>query len=256
MGSIISTNSYAGNVMNSIFSSLGSNDSTGLTSLLGDYNAIKNGSYLKLAKKFYASEASDVKTTSKTNEKNNTTRTDAVQGSTKKETTAAMKAANSAVGSLQKLMDSSLYQKVDSKDADGMSVNDYNKDAIMSSLKDFVGNYNSLIETAGDSDNSMTLEAGARMVKQTKVYANALRSVGISIGDDNKLTLDEEAFSKADMTDVKSLFTGSVSFGKNTQSKMLQIYSAESASQSTVYGLYSSQSANTLSIGSMFDSMF
>ena len=94
------------------------------------------------------------------------------------------------------------------------------------------------------------------MTDQTAVYNRALSRVGISIGEDNTLSLDENAFATADIADVESLFTGSVSFGKNIQMKMLQVYSAEAVGQNISDGLYSAQAVNNVSVGNMFDSLF
>ena len=67
---------------------------------------------------------------------------------------------------------------------------------------------------------------------------------------------DEETFNKADMADVKNLFTGSVSFGKNVQTKMYQIYAPANDSLKAMDSLYSSNGTKSLSTGNMFDTLF
>lgn len=272
MSNIINVSSYASNTVNSIFKSLGTNQSSGLSSLLGDYYSIQNGSYLRMAKKYYANKSTGDSSTGS----NNTTskvdkeKLDALDGKTDKTSagtassdksagskTDTMKLANTAVKSVGNLTETSLYNKVDKKNEDGTTTKDYDREAILSNLKTFVNDYNNLVKSAAASDNSATVQAGSRMTNQTAVYSSSLEDIGITIGKDNTLVLDDKKFGEADMTDVKSLFTGNVSFGKNTQLKMLQIYSADSLDTSNINGLYSSQATNnTYSVGNMIDSLF
>mgnify|MGYP004508754593 FL=1 len=250
MSSMFNVNSYAGNTMNSIFRSLGTNNSSGVSGLLGDYYSIQNGSYLKMAKKYYAKKAS----TDSSSKTDSTTTVDkdkldainklsgtstSASGSKKTET---MKLADKAVNSVGDMLDSKMYE--------------YDREAILKGLKNFVSDYNSVVRSTAKSDNSSTVAAAEKMTNQTAIYGSALEKIGVTIGKDNTLTLDEDAFTKADITDVKSLFTGSVSFGKNTQMKLLQIYSADATGQSGFNSLYSSQATNNYSIGNMFDSLF
>ncbi len=250
MSSMFNVNSYAGNTMNSIFRSLGTNNSSGVSGLLGDYYSIQNGSYLKMAKKYYAKKAStdsssktDSTTTvdkDKLDAINKLSRTSTSASGSKK--TETMKLADKAVNSVGDMLDSKMYE--------------YDREAILKGLKNFVSDYNSVVRSTAKSDNSSTVAAAEKMTNQTAIYGSALEKIGVTIGKDNTLTLDEDAFTKADITDVKSLFTGSVSFGKNTQMKLLQIYSADATGQSGFNSLYSSQATNNYSIGNMFDSLF
>ncbi len=253
----VNVSNYASNTINSIFRSLGTNQSSGMSSLLGDYYAIRNGSYLKMAKKYYAGEVPEKKSVSNTVsdklKENDKTSNSKSKSNT---TTETMQAANTAVNSVGKLLDDSLYQKTVKTDSNGNQVEDYNRDAILGNLKTFVSDYNSLVKSASSSDRLATVQAGQRMTGQTAVYRRALSQIGISIGEDNTLSLDEKKFADADMTDVKSMFTGNVSFGKNIQMKMLQVYSAESIGQNMTSGIYSAQSTGAWSVGNMFDSLF
>lgn len=236
MFNIDTTNTY--DYMNNFFSGLNSNSSTsGTSSLLGDFYAVQNGSYYKLAKKYYATEEAQSNTDEKTLD-------------------LAKSAAQDAVNSLGKLMDDSLFKKVEITDEDGNKTTDYNKSEILEAVKAFAEDYNSVIENTGELDDKSTLKSGVRLVDQTDVYGAALSRVGITIGTDNKLTVDEEAFNKADMTDVKNLFSGSVSFGKNIQTKMYQVYASANDSLKAMDSLYSSNGTKSLSTGNMFDSLF
>lgn len=268
MSSYFNVNNNASSIMNSIFSSLGNNSSSKQTGMLGDYYAIQNGSYYKMAKKFYANKTSGTSQTSKTDTSSLTQKLEALntgsassvgsryKTTSKKVNTETMKATGDALSTLGNLMSNKLYDKLSTTTADGIVTEDYNKSAILSNVQGFVKEYNNVINKVGDSSNKQTLESGVRMINQTKIYSNSLQAIGITVGDDNQLKLDEEAFAKSDMKDVKALFSGSVSYGKNIQNRMMELYSAESMSQTAVSGLYNSNAVSQLSVGSLFDSMF
>ncbi|MBO5390136.1 MAG: hypothetical protein J6A59_18740 [Lachnospiraceae bacterium] len=224
----------------SFFGNTGVNGTSSNNNFLGDYYAVQNGSYYKLAKKFYANSSKDETEGAKVDEKS----IELVKSS-----------AQEAINSLNKLMDDSLFKKVEMTDKDGNKVVDYDKDKILDKLKTFVEDYNSLVEDAGEMDGDNSLKAGVRMVDQLKVYRSSLAQIGINNEGDNTLKIDEEAFKTADMTDVKSLFTGNVSMAKNMQSKLLQVYSATNVDLNSTSGLYSSQAIKNVTIGNMFDSL-
>lgn len=244
----ISNNTNTYDYMNSFFGGLNSNGQTGssygTSNLLGDYYSIKNGTYLKVAKKFYASEeGKNVKfgTTAEIDEK----QTELIKND-----------AEAVLGSLSKLMNSSLYKKVETTDESGNKILDYDRKGIMDNLKAFVEDYNELIKNTAEGNDNRTLKNSVRLVNQAKVYEGALSSIGISIKSNNTLEINEESFDKANMTDVKSLFTGSVSFAKNIQSKLFKVYSSAADALNAVDGIYSANGKGSISIGSMFDNMF
>lgn len=264
MGNYILGNNYASNTMNSIFNSLGgSNKSYGsfgissMAGMLSDYNSIKNGTYFKLAKQYYGTNSSArVKAKEAAEEETKTKKKDTTKETSETTKTETMKAAQTAVESLDKLAKSDLYAKVEKKDAEGNKVEDYNRDAILKSVKTFVDDYNKLMKTAGESKTWSTRHAASQLAEQTKGYKYTLDAVGISIDKDNLLVIDEEKFGEADMEKVKDLFKSSLSFGRSTQTKMLQVYSTDSQAQSMMSGIYSSKSTSTVYAGSMFDDMF
>lgn len=246
--SAFNVNNNTNDYMNGFWGGMNSNSQSGgifgATNFLGDYYSIKNGTYYKVAKKYYSSADSGNNKSGSGNKVDD------------KKTALAKSAAESAVGSLNKLMNDRLYNKVETTDADGNKVMDYDKKSILSNLKSFVEDYNELVKSTGDVDDNGTLKNGVRLVSQTKVYASSLSVVGVSIKSDNSLEIDEEAFNKANMTDVKSLFTGNVSFAKNIQNKFLKIFSSASNALDGSDSIYSSQAKQNMSIGNMFDDMF
>ena len=126
--------------------------------------------------------------------------------------------------------------------------------AILKNVKAFVDSYNSVLDSAENSDKSNVLKDAVRLVNQTGNYSNALSKVGITIQSDNSLKLDETVFSQADMQDVKQLFAGDYSFGSNTQNRLLQMVSDASSSISN--SLYTAQGTTSAAVGSIYDSLF
>lgn len=216
------------------------NSNTGLTGLLGDYNAIKNGSYLKLAKHYYATDGAKEATQKKfSNYKSN------ISG-TQEEDKLTKASAEGAWKDVTALRSDKLYQTKE----DGT----YDSAAITNQVKQFVNSYNSVIESTQDSNHTGVLRSASRLVTQTGNYKDALSKIGITVQSDNTLKLDETAFAASDMKNVKDLFAGDFSFGSNTQSKMLQLISDAG---STLSGLYQANGTTASStIGSLYDSLF
>ncbi len=228
--------------MNSFFGNSSNKNNVGgfNTSLLSDLYSVQNGTYLKVAKKFYSEDQVAKRETSQVTDKN----MELVKSSSE-----------NAVSSLNKLMDDDLYKKVSKTDDKGNTTYDYDREQILDTLKNFVKDYNEVVENAGEMEGEDSLKAGVNMVKQVKFYQANLARVGISIESDNTLKIDEDEFNKAEMVDMKNLFGGSVSFGKNLQSKLLQVHSATAQELNNTNGLYSAQAVQNASIGNMFDSL-
>ncbi|MCH5204961.1 MAG: hypothetical protein J1F03_09430 [Oscillospiraceae bacterium] len=97
-----------------------------------------------------------------------------------------------------------------------IDVDEYKKVA-----QDFVDNYNAMIEKVGNSDNQNVLRQGVYMVNQAKVYSSALQRAGITLGSDNKLSLNDD-LSKITATNVKSAF-GNMGFASKVESRARNI---------------------------------
>ena len=90
-------------------------------------------------------------------------------------------------------------------------------------MKSFVSDYNTLI-TAGSKVNDLSMSSKmSGLVKETNSHADMLASVGITIGKDNKLVLDEEKLAGAEIDNFVKLFKGSGSYGDNISFKASEI---------------------------------
>lgn len=94
-------------------------------------------------------------------------------------------------------------------------------DAYRAQAQSFVDSYNSMIEKVGNSDNNGVLQKGVLMVNTGKVYSSSLGRAGISVGADNKLSVNDD-LSKVKASDVKFVF-GTNGFSDKVIQKSRQI---------------------------------
>ena len=139
--------------------------------------------------------------------------------------------------------DKSLFTKKQTTDKDGKVSYEYDTDKIYKAASDFVDSYNKMLKEGGDSNTNSILRSTKSMVNLTKANSNMLSKVGITIGTDNKLSIDETAFKKADMNTVKSLFhtTGGFGYQTSVQAGMIESYAKSEAEKANTYnksGMY------------------
>ena len=208
-------NGYDSNSINALFSSMGTSNSgstasNGLYGInLSDYASIKNGSYGKLVKSYYAL---DEEPTKDKKSKNDTDDTDATIRNIK---TASDDLKDSAAALYT---NKSLFEK----DANG----EYDMEAIYEKLNTFVEDYNALIEGVGSAETESIAKAGASVVNATSNHADMLSKLGISIsGADYTLTIDKEKFMKSNISDVKTMLSGVGSFAYQVGAKASRVYS-------------------------------
>jgi len=208
-------NGFDANSVSSLFASLGtgstsSNSSNGTLGInLNDYASIKNGSYGKLMKSYYAL---DEEPTKDKKSKNDTDDTDATIRSIKS-------ASDDLKDSAAALYSSKgLYEK----DANG----EYDMEAIYEKVSAFIEDYNSTIEAVGSAETESIANAGASLVNNTTNNIDMLSKLGISVsGADFTLSIDKEKFMKSNIADVKSMFSGVGSFAYQVGAKASRIYS-------------------------------
>lgn len=218
-----------------------------IASSIGDYAAIKNGSYRTLVKAYYAKQAGEteeVKGANKTENKKDSTATvgtnAGVSASVEKKTmvelsTKADSLMTSADALMQKGSDS-LFRKKEVTNPDGTTGYEYDTDKIYKAVKDFVDDYNAMISQVAKSDNASVLDKGLDMIEDMATYEKFLQELGITIQEDDTLAVDEDAFKKADMLDAKSMLQGSVSVvGKTYQNaaELERVASSAAKSDST-----------------------
>lgn len=180
------------NSINSLFSMMGNKQQSASSSIL-DYNTVNSTAYRKAVRAYYQQGGDQAVSESKT------------ALNTMKNNATAMK--DSALA----LNDKSLFEP----DSDG----NYKLDAIKDAVNEFVKNYNSVVENAANSDSTEALRNGVWMVNATKKNENLLAKVGITIGENNKLSFNESRLTKANISSFKSTFLGTSSFGNRMSKK-------------------------------------
>lgn len=229
------------NFWSGMFGTSSSSSSNGLSSLynsLGDYNSINSGSYKKLLTAYYKNTDDDSTTKTTTTKKTTSTTVNQTMTAVKKKTDALQDAAATL---LEKGSDSVFASE--------------DKTEMVSTVKDFISAYNSTITEVADASGNVATKASS-MISNTKAYEKSLAEIGITIGDDNKLSLDEDKLTSADITKVKELMNSSSSFVGQTAKKAIEIGAAAQNAANGV-GTYSSTgSYNYLNMSDYFNTYF
>ncbi len=184
---------------------------------LSEYHSIKSGAYGKALKTYYAQDVEESKETSKTEKEENkktTTGNTAVDKLTEVE--GNVSTLTESADKLIKRGTDSLFQMkemtVKNEDGTTSKVEDYDVDAIYNAVNDLVKKYNTLLESVEDSDNGKVVNAFEDMTDMVAGYKDKLSEVGITIGEDNTLSVSKDDFKAADVADMKTLFNGKNSF--------------------------------------------
>lgn len=197
--------------------------STGGTFSLGDYAAIKNGSYKKLLKAYYAKQDAEKSTIS----------SDAMKNSSLVKSSAdALKKSANALNN-EALWEKKQITKKDEKTGEETTVEDYDWDAITKAVKSFVDDYNSLVKLAGNSDSKDVLRNAVWMTGMTESNDNLLSKAGIAVGKGNQMELNEDILKKADISTLKTLFTGHNSLADKIATKANSISNAAARTSGT-----------------------
>ena len=220
------TSKYNSNVdYSALFGGTSDSSSVGNTNMLSDYAAIKNGSYGKLMKAYYAKKLTLMKTS-----------------------------ADSLKKSADALNDASLWEKKkikkkDEKTGEETEVEDYDWDAITKKVKSFIDDYNDVVKEAGESNTKDVLRNASWMTGMTDKTSHLLSKIGITIGKGNKLELDEDELKKADISSLKTVFTGYNSFAGKTAQKATGISNAANRANATYTnnGTYSKKDSSLTS---------
>jgi hypothetical protein len=248
--------------ISTLFSSLSSSSSSsgisGLSSLLSEYYSIRSGSYSKLMKAYYAGVDNSAVTSaynSAVSSTTSSTSTAADDTSTIKELQNTTDNLTSAAKDLYTTGSKSVFSKTTTTGEDGKTTQSYDTDAIYKSVKSFADSYNSVLEAADKSADSKVQNSVIGMINYTKTESGMLGKLGITIGSDYQLSIDEDTFKSADMSVAKSLFsgTGSYAYTIATKSAMTNSYADLEASQANTYSSTGSYSS-TYSSGSIYNS--
>lgn len=231
-------------------------NSLGNLNFLSDYASIKNGSYGKLMKAYYAKDAADkaASTGKDTETKKKSISTAADSAKTLSEIEKAADTMKESADSLLVKGSKSVFRKKNEK---ATVSEEYDTDAIYKAVSGFVTDYNDLLgKTSAASSKNLQSKADT-LAAVTIANAKLLSRVGITVNSDSSLSLDEKAFKKSDMGTVKNLFgtTGAYGYKVSAQASMIDYTAAKESTRSNTYtanGTYS----NVYSAGNILNSFF
>lgn len=219
------------------------------STLLSDYGLIRSGAYKKLMNAYYG--------------KNKTESSDSMSDTDKTENVEKinLKSIQSEAGSLKKaaadLRSGKVFEPVENKET---GVKEIDKKAITKQVKAFVDSYNKTIEAAGNADTKSVLRKTIWMINDVKVNAGLLEDVGITIGADNKLTLNESELDEAKMSTLKSVFSGPGSVADKVMQKASELNRLSGAAMNTAsksrVSYDSAGDYTSLSTSSIYNSFF
>ena len=231
-------------------------NSLGNLNFLSDYASIKNGSYGKLMKSYYAKDAADkaASTGKDTETKKNSISTAADSAKTLSEIEKAADTMKESADSLLVKGSKSVFQKKNKKTT---ASEEYDTDAIYKAVSGFVTDYNDLLSKTSAASSKNLQSKADTLAAVTTANAKLLSRVGITVNSDRSLSLDEEAFKKSDMGTVKNLFgtTGAYGYKVSAQASMIDYTAAKESTKSNTYtanGTYS----NVYSAGNILNSFF
>lgn len=197
--------------------------SAGSTFSLSDYAAIKNGSYGKLLKAYYAQQ--DAQKAASVG--------DSVQKSTLMKTGADALKKSAEILNNGGLWEKKVIKKRDEQMGKEVEVEEYDWNAITKAVKSFVEDYNDVVEQSGDANAKDVLRNAVWLTGMVESNEKMLSKIGISVSKGNKMELDEEALKKADISSLKTLFTGHNSLADKVAMKAKNISNAAARTSGT-----------------------
>lgn len=215
---------------------------------LADYASIQNGSYQKLTKSYYAkADKEDSTTTSKESTKTiNTVLSDS--DSLKESADALIKKGQDSLFSKKEVTTTA-------EDGTKKTSYGYDLDSIYKATSDFVNDYNNMLDSSAKSSDKGVLLQASNMTSATSRQSKLLAEVGISIGSDNKLSIDKEAFKSANVSTLKTLFhdSNSLAYQVSARASQMNYYAQRQLSDNSTYNASGSFSGSGSS-GSLYDS--
>lgn len=192
--------------------------SNSMNSLYGDFATRKSGSYRKLIKSYYSEQKkmnSEIKKAkdelsafkSQKNDKTTNEPVNSTLNAMKKESD-GLKTAAEALGN------DDLWKAKDGE---------YDLEKISGAIKSFANEYNDVIEQSSKVSSKNISQTTNYMKSLTKTMSKALAKVGVNVDKDGKITVDEDAFKKADVKTLKSIFGGKASYGSQIAEKAQEI---------------------------------
>lgn len=201
----------------------------GLVGLATEFNSIRSGSYGKLLRAYYK----------------------------KMEQEGATEAIQKETANRQLVGGNASSLKSAAKTLSKMDFSKASDEESLKAIKDFVSAYNSVIDTADDVNSKGILRNAVWMTNIMGKSAGLLGELGISIGENNQLTLDETKWADASKTTKASLFNGRQGLAEKMIYKASQMTNASSEQASFTASAYKGNGDYTeVTAQSMYEDLF
>ena len=202
----------------------------GLTNLATEFNSIRSGSYGKLLSAYYKKMNSG------------DSATEAIQKENENRHLVGSNA--SGLKSAAKTLSKMNFAEASEEDS-------------LKAIKNFVSSYNSVIDTADDVNSKGILQNAVWMTNITKKSAGLLNELGISVGKDNKLTLDEDKWNSAHTSTKTALFNGRQGYAEKMIYKASQMTNSSAEKASFTASAYKDNGDYTkVNAQSMYEDLF
>ncbi|MCI9072471.1 MAG: hypothetical protein HFH80_06605 [Lachnospiraceae bacterium] len=211
-----------------LFSSVGSAAGNAASSnWLGDYAAIKNGSYGKLMKAYYADsnggsawQSTGTTASSKSNKSNVLDRIleEKRHPKVSKEAQKANAELTSGLSSLKTSVSVLQNDKTYTDTANGQSA----ADKVISAMKSYVSEYNNVVNAAKNSTLANKTAYVANVMSSTAANAEKLSEIGLTVNSNGTLELDEAKLKEAGVSKVQEMFSSKniMSYGSTVASRL------------------------------------
>lgn len=213
----------------SLFSSVGSAAGNAASSnWLGDYAMIKNGSYGKLMRAYYAeaksSSTGQSSSTTSTGRKSNSSNVlerileEKRNPKVSKEAQKANANLTTGLSSLKTSVSTLQNDKLYTDTANGQSATD----KVVSAMKAYVSDYNDVVNAAKGSTLTNKTAYVANMMSTTAANADKLSEIGISVNSNGTIELNEAKLKSAGVSKVQEMFSAKdiMSYGSTVASRL------------------------------------
>ncbi len=206
-------------------------NTSGLAGMLGDYSAIRSGSYSKLMKSYYGEQSSSISRGSSSSRSKNVL--DEIieerrNPKESKEVSAANSKLSTSVSTFKNALGTLQSENTYKDTENGLDA----RSKVENALKSYVSAYNDAVTTAKKSTNMNMTSNVAGAMGATKESVEALGELGITMNHDGTLAFDAKKFKTIELSTVKDAFDGNaaLSYGSKIASRLNRI--ADSATSS------------------------
>ena len=183
-----------------------------LAGLLSDYSQIRSGTYRQTVKAYYAKVVNAEEEGSDKAEKSSLKK----EYSDYTNMSESGKEMSRLADNAKKLSDAA-DTLTTASGKDSLYTN-YDSGEALTAVKDFVSGYNKVYSGATAASDTNLQTRAKFMNSLTSNAEKDLAAIGISKGSDGKLSVDDEAFKKASLSDVKKVFSGRNSYAASVAS--------------------------------------